>query len=133
MGENKNITDYQNFKKALKDGREKSLLIVEFGDNDFGYDIKDALDSLHADTENIYNHSTDAIKEYIIAHVIGKNRKRAALRKDSFVESDFQKYLNDIQVTFRRTLPRNEPDGDFIDHDGGSAGIDLANGYSFTF
>lgn len=110
-----------------------SLLVVEFGDNDFGHYIKDALESLYLDTENIYNHSTDSIKKYIIAHIIGCCGKKYALWASNFDEISTKKYLEKIKVSFRRELPKNEPDGKFVDHDGGSAAINLATGQVFNF
>lgn len=111
----------------------KSLLVVELCDNDYGYSIKDALEHLYLDTENIYNHSTDAIKQYIIAHIDGRLGKNSALTNCKHNSERIKKYLSKMRVTFSRELPRNEPDGETVDHDGGSAAIDLALGYAFTF
>lgn len=110
-----------------------SLLVVEFGDNDFGHYIKDALENLYLDTENIYNHSTDSIKRYIIAHIIGCCSKKHALWKSDFDENSTKKYLEKIRVSFKRELPRYEPNGEFVDDDGGSAAINLATGFTFVF
>lgn len=112
---------------------KQSLLIVELCDNDYGEDLRTALEDLYLETDNIYNHSTDAIKQYIIAHIIGKTWKRAALEDRSFNEERDRWYLDQIHVTFRRELPRYTPDGEFVDHGGGSAGINLATGIAFNF
>lgn len=124
---------FDEFMKDLRGGKQKSLLIVEFGDNDFGHAIRDGLDSLYEDVENVYNHSTDAIKEYLTAHVLCRFRKQYALWGLYLDEVSNKKYLSDMRVTFCRKLPTYEPEGELVDHNGGSAGIDLATGYSFTF
>lgn len=111
----------------------QSLLIVELCDNDFGNSLREALEELYKDVANVYNHSTDAIKQYIIAHVICNCWKRAALYENEFNEQHYRKYLSKMRVTFRRELPRYTPSGNFVDHDHGSAGINLATGIAFNF
>ena len=108
-----------------------NLLVVEFCDNDFSYNIKEALESLYKDTENIYNHSLDMIKRYLVIHVEAEMAKKSCLR--NWESSSYREYLERITVSFRKDLPKIEPEGETVDHGGGSAAIDIVTGYAFTF
>ena len=117
---------------------KRNFLIVEFGDNDFGWHIADALKELATYwTDNVQNYCPFAIKRYIIASVSSHYWKQHALDgAENWQDFSIPSYLLDMRVTFRQHMPtwtHYPDDAAIIDHDGGSAGLNLHTKETFTF
>jgi hypothetical protein len=124
-----------------------NFLVVDFGDNDFGHIIADGLRELNEYwTNNVQNYCPFAIKCFLIAHVVSYNWKKNCLWLDLdtpdtkeltvLPDQNVLNWLKEMQVTFRYKMPTYELDGypeQYIDHDGGSAAMDLHTKTVFTF
>lgn len=118
---------------------KRNFLIVEFGDNDFGYQIAEALKELatYWTNNNVQYYCPYAIKRFLIVAVSSYYWKKNALEgAEDWQDFSISKWLSGMRVTFRQHMPTytHYPDDTaVIDHDGGSAGLNLHTGETFTF
>lgn len=100
-----------------------NFVVVEFGDNDFGHYLRDALRDLVDDAGGVDFCPTVA-KNYIVEHMVRSINCGNILR--GFELSDNRAYLSRMRVTFRDKLPSYSPwEENPVDHDHGSAYYDV--------
>jgi hypothetical protein len=131
----------------MSEETEYNFLVVEFGDNDYGHVIAKGIEELSSHwTENVRQLCPHAIKCFLVAYVVSCQWKKDCLwlgEETSDADSlmvlpnpNTLDWLKMMRVTFRDKMPTYEPEGypeQLIDHDGGSAAMDLNTNYIFTF
>lgn len=112
-----------------------NFLVVEFGDNDFGYYLREALEDLITEAGGV-DFCPILAKRYIIEYVVAKSKLNKILRgyEDQINDDSTREYLSRIRVTFRDRLPTYDIEGkNQVDHDGGSVYYDTHLEKVFSF
>jgi len=104
-----------------------NFIVAELCDNDFGYDLCQALRSLMDDAGGV-DFCPHVAKAYIVEHMLSAYKRKLILKGTSGYSSPeyIEEYFNRMKVTFRDKLPTYDIEGKYqIDHDGGSAYYDI--------
>ena len=112
-----------------------NFLILELCDNDYGHDLKEALEELVLETENVQDHTVQTIKSFVIEHVIFQHKKWDILfRNCDFDEERSRSYLtNHLKVYWSEKFPLHYYEGRPVDHDGGSVCLNVAMSEVYLF
>jgi hypothetical protein len=104
-----------------------NFLVVEFGDNDFGHYLREALRDIIDQCGGV-DFCPITAKKYIIEYVVMRSKLNKILRgyDKEINDESTREYLSRMRVTFRDKLPTWDIEGqNFIDHDGGSVYYDI--------
>ena len=104
-----------------------NFIVAELCDNDFGYDLREAIRQLMDDAGGI-DFCPHVAKEYIVEYIVSAHVRKTILRgqKGYSKAEHIRDYMNKIRVTFRDKLPTYDINGEHtINHEGGSAYYDV--------